>query len=326
MNNDYLWDRSGPPDPEIERLEQALAPHRYRHRADFVQRAQTRARTWLSVAASMILVAVAAWQVRMPVSVQTNWQIAGLEGEALVDSRAAALSTALRSGQVVRTGRAARITLESDETGRISLGPESELIAAGNRRVELRRGLLHAFIWAVPLAFEVETPSARAIDLGCEYTVQVDENGNGLLRVTFGWVAFLHRDQESFIPEGAACRTRQRGGPGIPFYEEAPESFRRSLAAYEQGEQGALAGVLAGARPEDGLTLWHLLTRAAEREQPAVFDRFAQLVELPPEVTREGVLRRDAVMIDRCWDALGLENTGWWRGWQRNWKPVRPRS
>ena len=29
MSDQYLWDRSGPPDPEIERLEQVLAPLRY---------------------------------------------------------------------------------------------------------------------------------------------------------------------------------------------------------------------------------------------------------------------------------------------------------
>jgi hypothetical protein len=30
MREDYLWDRSGPPDPEIERLETELASLRYR--------------------------------------------------------------------------------------------------------------------------------------------------------------------------------------------------------------------------------------------------------------------------------------------------------
>src|SRR5262249_18297499 len=29
MNDDYLWDRSGKPDPEIEQLEQALSQYRY---------------------------------------------------------------------------------------------------------------------------------------------------------------------------------------------------------------------------------------------------------------------------------------------------------
>jgi hypothetical protein len=31
------------------------------------------------------------------------------------------------------------------------------------------------------------------------------------------------------------------------------------------------------------------------------------------------VLRRDPHAIDLCWDALNLENTRWWRGWERRW-------
>ena len=29
MNDDYLWDKSGEPDPEIQELEEILAPLRY---------------------------------------------------------------------------------------------------------------------------------------------------------------------------------------------------------------------------------------------------------------------------------------------------------
>ena len=78
-------------------------------------------------------------------------------------------------------------------------------------------------------------------------------------------------------------------------------------------------GILAAARPRDGLTLWHLLTRVPAQDRGAVFDRFAELVKLPPEVSRERVLRKDPEMIDLCWNALELQNTGWWRGWERNW-------
>jgi hypothetical protein len=65
--------------------------------------------------------------------------------------------------------------------------------------------------------------------------------------------------------------------------------------------------------------LWHLLTQVPERDRGAVFDRFRALVQVPEGVTREGVLRSDARMIDQCWNALELENTGWWRGWERKW-------
>jgi hypothetical protein len=167
--------------------------------------------------------------------------------------------------------------------------------------------------------FEVATPSARAIDLGCEYTINVDESGDGLLRVSRGWVAFQHKGHESFIPEGAACVTRKRDGPGIPYYQDTSEPLRQALRAYEAGDAAALDRILTAATPHDGLTLWHLLTRVPASDRARVFDRFAALIEVPSDVSRERVLKLDAHMIDRCWDALVLENTEWWRGWERKW-------
>jgi hypothetical protein len=50
-----------------------------------------------------------------------------------------------------------------------------------------------------------------------------------------------------------------------------------------------------------------------------VFDRFATLVKLPPEVSKEAILRSDARAIDGAWNALDLGETGWWRQWKRTW-------
>lgn len=242
-----------------------------------------------------------------------------LTGAAHLGAREAAPDMTLRPGDVLRTAASSELSLESGAVGRIDLGPDSELRAASGRKLLLDRGRLHAFIWARPRQFVVDTPSARAVDLGCEYTLDVDSAGNGRLRVSMGWVAFQFAGRESFIPAGAECVTRKRTGPGIPYYETASEPFRQSLASFEQGEAAALAGILANARAEDGLTLWHLLTRVAPRDLGPVYDRFRRLVRVPAEVTREAVLRRDPQAIDRCWDALNLENTNWWRGWERRW-------
>jgi len=318
MKEDYLWDRSGPPDPEIERLEQTLAPLRYRQRAGLPHTAPVRPRAWWAAAAAAVLAAAALLHLT-PEPPATAWQVDSFAGHASLGARDAALAMPLRAGQVLHTDGASQLTLRADEFGRIDIGPDSQLRAATNRQVLLERGQVHAFIWAPPREFVVETPSARAVDLGCEYTINVDSSGNGLLRVAMGWVAFQFGDRESFIPAGAACVTRKQAGPGIPFYEDAPESLRRSLTALEEGDAAALAGILAAARAEDGLTLWHLLTRVPERDRGAVFDRFAQLVALPPEVAREAVVRRDPHALDLCWDALNLENTEWWRGWERRW-------
>ena len=88
---------------------------------------------------------------------------------------------------------------------------------------------MSARIWAPPRLFFVDTPSAVAADLGCAYTLEVDENGGSLLRVTSGWVALQLKDRESIVPAGAACETQPGIGPGTPYFEDAPTVFREAL-------------------------------------------------------------------------------------------------
>ena len=307
MNQDYLWDRSGEPDAEIERLERTLAPLRLGAEPVPARRAAhvPAARRWwrLAAAAAVVAAAVGVGRMAAPQAQDTAWQIAGMS---------------VRRGQVLRTGASA-VQLEAEDVGRVEIAPGSELLAAGGKRLELRRGQLEAYIWAPAREFVVDTPSARAVDLGCQYTLDVDALGQGLLRVSMGWVAFESRGRESFIPAGAECRTHPKSGPGIPAYEDAPVAFRAALAEWENGQAGALEAVLLEAGPHDGLSLWHVLTRVPPAERGAVYDRLSQLVALPAGATRESVVRGDPRALDLCWNALGLENTSWWRGWERRW-------
>jgi hypothetical protein len=303
MREDYLWDRSGPPDPDIERLEMELASLRYRFVRPSPGERRSARGAWLAMAAALLLTAALLFRGSSAPAAATAWRMG---------------NETVLEGQVLRTGDLG-VTLEAEPVGRVELGPGSELRAATSRHLELRRGRLHAFIWAPPREFVVETASARAVDLGCQYTLDVDGAGNGLLRVETGWVAFQSHGHESFIPAGAECPTRRRDGPGIPFYEDAPEALTGALAAYESGDDAALSRVLAAARPRDGLTLWHLLPRVPAAARGDVFDRFAQLAGVPREL-RAGAVRGDAKTLDLCWNALNLEDTGWWRGWERPWR------
>ncbi|HKA01637.1 MAG TPA: hypothetical protein VKE70_34225 [Candidatus Solibacter sp.] len=302
MKEDWLWDRSGPPDPEIERLEKTLVPLRYQHRP--LPRASKPAphRYWMA-AAGLIAAALALVVWRIPTAPETPWQVAGSH---------------VRRGQTLRSGASA-IRLEASAVGRVDLAPNSQLRATADKRLALDRGELHAFIWARPTEFVVDTPSARAIDLGCEYTLNVDSAGDGLLKVSMGWVAFAVKNRESFIPAGAECRTRKKTGPGIPYFEDAPEALRDAVTAFDAGDRGAVPTILAAARERDGLTVWHLMTRVAPADRATVYDRLAELVPMLPGASRAGVVRGENEAIDRCWDALGLENTSWWRGWERKW-------
>jgi hypothetical protein len=166
-------------------------------------------------------------------------------------------------------------------------------------RLELARGRMHATIYAPPRLFFVDTPSAVAADLGCAYTLEVDDTGRSILHVTAGWVAFETKDRESMVPAGAACLTQPGVGPGTPFFEDASKLFLDSLARFDfaKGGREALDAVITEARPRDTLTLWHLLARVEGDERTRVYERLAALAPPPAGVTREGIMRLDASML-----------------------------
>jgi hypothetical protein len=170
---------------------------------------------------------------------------------------------------------------------------------------------MSARIWAPPRLFFVDTPSAVAADLGCAYTLEVDDHGASLLHVTSGWVALELKDRESMVPAGAACQTRPGIGPGTPYFEDASEAFRKALVKFDfehdarpEGEPSALEVLLSEARARDSLTIWHLLFRSNGAERERVFDRLAELVPPPTGVTRDGVLQLNPQMMQTWRDAL----------------------
>ena len=318
MSSNYLWDRSGPPDPEVERLERILGSlgHNGKLETPALPRKTVWSR-WPAAIAAGLLVGVAAWQLTLrPGRATTAWELIRVRNSGEV----------VYTGQVLRTGPSSQATLQADTIGRIDIGPESELrvleSATAHERMHLAHGRIHALIWAPPRRFVVDTASARAIDLGCQYSLEVDAQGNGLVMVETGWVAFQYDGRESFIAAGAACRTRKDRGPETPYFLDASESFRSSLEVFDRSsDAAALRHVLAEARPRDGITLWHLLTRVPAAQRGLVFDRFADLVRPPVQVTRAAVLAKDRRALDLCWNALNLEDADWWREWMREWKP-----
>ena len=338
LADDYLWDGSGEPDAEIVRLETLLEPYRHKPlplllpaRAAAPRRRAAVALQIVTAAASLVLVAAAAWfanAMRAP-----GWTVQTLAGAPLVaDSRSAAPSR-LAIGQILTTDGGSRARLAVGAIGIVDVEPNSRvrLMASrlGEHRMSLDRGQIRARIWAPPRLFFVNTPSATAIDLGCVYTLQVDERGWGKVRVETGWVAFEHKGRESFIPQDAMCATRPGVGPGTPCYKDAPAGMEEALtildfsSTQDVRRPAALATVLASARPRDALTLWHLLTRVPAGERGLVYDRMAVLAPPPQAATREAVISGSPAALDAWWNTLGLDSASWWRFWKGPWKQPR---
>ncbi|MFN7975734.1 MAG: FecR domain-containing protein [Acidobacteriota bacterium] len=226
----------------------------------------------------------------------------------------------LGAGQLLETNGRTRAQLFIAELGKVDVDPLSRVRVLVNesreRRLRLERGTIHAIIIAPPRQFFVDTPSASAIDLGCAYTLHVDDDGASLLSVQIGWVAFTLAGRESFVPAGAACASKPGFGPGTPYDEHASSAFIDALASFDAGDAKELSSVLAQARHEDAFTLWHLLSRVDPGDRGQVFERLGMLVPPPAGVTRAGIERADRGMLDAWWDALGLGTTSFWRHWE----------
>jgi hypothetical protein len=321
VNGDYLWDASGEPDPEIVRLEAALRPLRsVAPPPDPRAVAAARRRGWdwrpLAVAATVLLAIASA--LVPPAARPPGWALVWLSDGVLPRSE-----RILREGEWLDTGER-RARLEVGDIGEVRLEPVTRVsvVDAGRdaHRLSLAHGRLHATIWAPPGRFLVDTPAARAVDLGCEYTLEVADDGAGVLRVLTGWVGFVHRGVLSLVPAGASCRTRPGQGPGTPRFDSAREAFAAALDALDEGgapesRRDALDRALAEARPRDALSLWHLLARLEPAERGRVFDRLAAFVPPPEGVRRDGVVAGDRTMQDLWWDELGLGSSEFWRMW-----------
>ncbi|MEP0821210.1 MAG: hypothetical protein HRF44_00025, partial [Ignavibacterium sp.] len=183
-----------------------------------------------------------------------------------------------------------------------------------NHRLALEKGTISARIFAPPRLFFVETPSALAVDLGCAYTLSVDDSGKGLLSVTSGWVALEYDGRSSVVPAGAVCRTKPGFGPGTPYQHDASARLVEALERLDfSGVQDALDVVLAEARNMDSITLWHLFLRSKGTDRERIYDRLASLVKPPAGVTREGMLAGDRNMTERWQSHLNLGMDSWWR-------------
>jgi hypothetical protein len=255
-----------------------------------------------------------------------SWEVETLAGSPRIGAQAVSQAARLRVGEWLRTDETAKARLNVGAIGQVELEPNSELQLVTARttehRVALQRGKLTAIITAPPRFFFVNTPSATAIDLGCAYTLEVDESGQGTLRVLAGWVAYEERGLESFVPEEAMCITRPVLGPGTPVFEDASPTLQAALARFDMAAAddaarlAALTEILQEARVRDGLTLWHLLARTQVAERTLVFARMAALIPPPPEVTLGGIQRGDRALLDAWWEKLELGSPSWWRLWK----------
>lgn len=240
MSDDYLFDGTGTPDPDVEALEELLAPLAYSPR-----RRLPRWTAPLVLAAMVLLVAAAVMGTRPdPWSSETArctgcvWTV----GERLDTTTSATAKLALR-GEL-----------------NAAAGADVRRLEGEGARLELRRGRVQVAVDAPAGWLRIALPGVSLVDLGCAFEVVVADDGTGITRVTSGAVALEGRTR-SVVPAGAMAASWPDGRAGLPVALGADPGWIARVDRFDQGE-GELQELLdAAEEPSAALTLLHLLDR-----------------------------------------------------------------
>lgn len=254
--SDYLWDKEGEPDPEIEHLERVLAPLMHRPMLSFPPAAPRSRRPWvvgLIGVGAAAAVAIALFLSRPKPPEQAGLLMSVRGPGAMLADRPVTGDGKLTVGAWLDTGES-KVTLTVGRIGTIEIGAKSRLrvieTSAQRQVLELDRGMLVAQIAAPPRSFTVKTKHAAAIDLGCAFSLRTDPSGEGRLIVTQGSVALAgEQGAEIAVAAGSECGISDRG-PGVPFPSDVTEAFRDAMLRYPH-DHAALAKIMEQARAKD---------------------------------------------------------------------------
>ena len=332
--DDYLWNPTATPDPDVVRFETALRTVRRSSEngiRDFDAISLPDARTpkrssreikWpiAAIAAAILLVVALAGARR----ITSPWAVVMLRDNGVIPSLRT--RNPLNAGEWIVTDAVTRARLNVGSLGKAEIGPSSRLrlirAALTEHRLELAEGTLHARIWAPPRFFLVETVSALAIDLGCVYTLQIDKLGAGMLRVESGEVELVGPIHRARVPAGNSVHVNRAMGPGLPFPDNASPEFIAALTAFEKSrDAAAVNSLLDAATPGTTVTLWHLLPRVDGTDRAAVAKKLAQLSPLPAGAQLEAIIQLDPRSMEAWRGAMepawSSERVHFWKRWWR---------
>lgn len=302
--DDYLWDGSGHADPDVAKLEELLRPLAHDKPLDELRmRRPKRSRAPWITAGIAALTAAAVLVLFLRRGGEPGPTCGGVDGFAFRTqgagagaSCAAAPGTGgtpvaqgvLPVGGVLDTGPD-RVEMEIADIGFAQLAPQTRVRLTrtdqNRHELHLERGQMHAKVNAPPRLFAVTTPSTSVVDLGCEYTIDIDERGAGSITVQDGMVELASTaDAIVVAPAGTEAHLLAGQKPSLPVATSAKAELRAAVAAYEQS--GAIDDVLSRATETDAITVVNLAVLRADL-RPRILARLAELVAPPEGVTVE---------------------------------------
>lgn len=326
---DPLFDPTQPQSSELAELARLLTPLRTRVPASMppaVAQATLRwskPRRWrplyLAQAAAVMLVLAAMWVgYRLHWRADAPWTVAhGAMPRWHVGTELSVASAV--SVQVARIGR-----LD------IAPGAQARLLASatGMHRIALESGRMHARIWAPPAWFAVQVGPAEIVDLGCEFTLDVQAH-RSTLEVLSGWVAYTAAGREVLVPAGYRVQFRDLEvdfpvRPGAdPAFAAALTQLQVSLRHPSRAlttQANIIESLLRHSQNADAFSLLSILTQYPKLARSELFSRLAEQLQMPTDAAhRRAWVAGDVQAIERGWQRLPAQPKAWWRNWRDAW-------
>ena len=248
---------------------------------------------------------------------ERSWEILRVAGEPAIDSVVLTGQSRVASGQIISTNEESRAAVSVGDIGTVDILPGTtiQVVSATSKhhRFRMDAGTIKASITAPPRLFFVETPSALAIDLGCEYTLHVDSLGRSHLDVSLGYVELEHPGRSSVVPEGYQAVAVPDLGPTVAIDTDASRDFVDLIVAYSLLQRStALDSLIRRSSERDAVTLWLILERHQpdESDSRRIYDRLVELVGEPEGASFDSTARdRSPISISAWQDHLNLDLT-----------------
>ncbi len=246
-------------------------------------------------------------------------QVENIQGSFSIGDERYSDAGLIKVGDYLETGSDSKAKIRVGTIGEVEVDPQSRIKLVETKpdehRLALDKGKIHATIWAPPRLFFVETPSATAVDLGCLYTLEVDENGSTFLYVTSGWVALENNGQEAIIPTGAMCETHKSSGTGTPYFKDADKKFINTLKLFDAGNRDVeiINALIETSSKDDMLSLWHIIPKVDEKSRSDIFSLMKKQIDIPDSITKEKIISADKNTLDELWEVLGFGSKSLWK-------------
>jgi len=240
-----------------------------------------------------------------------RWVVSIKAGAPEINNKIITLNTELEADAILSTNSSSEAVVRISKVGTIRLFPSTKLKRIGNSyTAKLSQGRAKINTENAEDFLELQLPGGTITDyyLGTEYVVDLDSEGNSIIKLLSGWLNIENKDRSTIFPEGYSLKILSSEGPGLPYKSNSNPKLVELLdkIVFEKHYKAGIDALISIASDNETVTLWNLLQRVDKQQRLSVYDKLYELVPHPDAIKKEQMLNLDSKAL-QVW----LEEIEW---------------